>query len=61
MHNWKLQNEWKVYHMTQSYDETIKLDADMLFTVDVNYYWEAMKARENLALLYVILSIHLEM
>ena len=45
MHNWKLQNEWKVYHMTP-YDETIKLDADMLFTVDVNYYWEIMKARK---------------
>ena len=44
MHNWKLQNEWKVYHMTP-YDETIKLDADMLFTVDMDYYWEAMKAR----------------
>jgi hypothetical protein len=44
MHNWKLQNEWKVYHMTP-YDETIKLDADMLFTTDVNYYWEIMKAR----------------
>ena len=45
MHNWKLQNEWKVYHMTP-YEETIKLDADMLFTVDVNYYWEIMKARK---------------
>jgi hypothetical protein len=44
MHNWKLQNEWKVYHMTP-YDETIKLDADMLFTTDVNYMWEAMAAR----------------
>lgn len=45
MHNWKLQNEWKVYHMTP-YDETIKLDADMLFTVDVGHYWEVMKARK---------------
>jgi hypothetical protein len=44
MHNWKLQNEWKVYHMTP-YDETIKLDADMLFTVDMNHYWEVMAAR----------------
>jgi hypothetical protein len=44
MHNWKLQNEWKVYHMTP-YDETIKLDADMLFTTDANYMWEVMGAR----------------
>ena len=44
MHNWKLQNEWKVYHMTP-YDETIKLDADMLFTQDVNYMWQTLNAR----------------
>lgn len=44
MHNWKLQNEWKVYHMTP-YDETIKLDADMLFTQDVNHMWEVLGAR----------------
>lgn len=44
MHNWKLQNEWKVYHMTP-YDETIKLDADMLFSVDMNYVWQVLGAR----------------
>src|SRR5271157_3807356 len=27
---WKLENEWKAYHVTP-YRETIKLDADMLF------------------------------
>ena len=44
MHNWKLQNEWKVYHMTP-YDETIKLDADMLFSVDINHVWQVLGAR----------------
>ena len=42
--SWKIQNKWKYGYMSP-YDETIKLDADMLFTVDVNYYWEIMKAR----------------
>lgn len=35
---WKLQNEWKAYHITP-YVETIKLDADMLFTSDISDWW----------------------
>lgn len=35
---WKLENEWKVIHMTP-YDETIKLDADMLFFSDIHGWW----------------------
>jgi hypothetical protein len=35
---WKLQNEWKAYHVTP-YVETIKLDADMLFTNDIAAWW----------------------
>lgn len=35
---WKLENEWKVIHMTP-YDETIKLDADMLFPSDISSWW----------------------
>lgn len=35
---WKLENEWKAYHITP-YAETIKLDADMLFTSDIGDWW----------------------
>lgn len=37
--SWKLENEWKAIHMTP-YDETIKLDADMLFPSDISKWWE---------------------
>ncbi|MBT3525921.1 MAG: hypothetical protein HN482_06445 [Bdellovibrionales bacterium] len=36
---WKLKNEWKAYLMTP-YQETIKLDADMLFFSDFSCYWD---------------------
>ena len=38
MHNWKLHNWWKAYHMTP-YKETICLDADMIFTHDHSEWW----------------------
>lgn len=37
--DWKLENEWKTIHMSP-YDETIKLDADMLFFNDIKLWWE---------------------
>lgn len=42
--SWKLENEWKVIHMTP-YEETIKLDADMLFTTDVSGRWDALSSQ----------------
>jgi len=42
---WKLENEWKVVHMTP-YEETIKLDADMLFFNDIDLWWEMMSTSE---------------
>jgi hypothetical protein len=39
--DWKLENEWKVYHVTP-YEETIKLDADMLFPGDISPWWDIM-------------------
>lgn len=42
---WKLENEWKVIHMTP-YDETIKLDADMLFFYDIGTWWDVMSERD---------------
>jgi hypothetical protein len=42
---WKLENEWKAYHVTP-YRETIKLDADMLFPIDIKEWWEVL-AQQN--------------
>lgn len=42
---WKLENEWKVVHMTP-YEETIKLDADMLFFNDIDVWWDMLAANE---------------
>ena len=38
---WKLENWWKAIYMTP-YDETICLDADMLFFEDYSEWWEIM-------------------
>jgi len=39
--DWKLENEWKAIHMSP-YDETVKLDADMLFTTDISLWWDSL-------------------
>lgn len=36
---WKVENRWKIYHCTP-YEETIVLDADMLFLEDISKWWE---------------------
>lgn len=38
---WKLENEWKAIYMTP-YDETIKLDADMIFPGDISHWWDTL-------------------
>lgn len=42
---WKRKNEWKAIYMSP-YDETIKLDADMLFTNDISEWWEILQQSE---------------
>lgn len=42
---WKLENEWKAIHMSP-YEETIKLDADMLFTSDLTEWWNVLGQSE---------------
>lgn len=44
--SWKLENEWKAIYMTP-YDETVKLDADMLFLSDVSNWWNAMSLTDG--------------
>lgn len=42
---WKIENKWKYYHMTP-YDETIILDADMLFPSDISHWWNILSQQE---------------
>lgn len=42
---WKLSNEWKAIFMSP-YEETVKLDADMLFLTDIEAWWDVMATSE---------------
>ena len=42
---WKIQNKWQ-YFWLSPYDETIVLDADMLFFHDISHWWEVLKDKE---------------
>lgn len=43
--DWKLENEWKAIHATP-YEETIKLDADMLMTADIASWWDMLSRQD---------------
>jgi hypothetical protein len=43
--SWKLENEWKAYHMTP-YEETIKLDTDMLFLQNIDLWWDTLAKQD---------------
>jgi hypothetical protein len=42
---WKIENKWKYFHMTP-YDETVILDADMLFPADISHWWDVLSTKE---------------
>lgn len=42
---WKINNKWKYYYMTP-YDESVILDTDMIFPVDVSHWWEHLSAKD---------------
>lgn len=42
---WKIENKWKYYHMTP-FDETIILDADMLFPADISHWWDILSKKD---------------
>lgn len=44
--SWKLENEWKAIYMTP-YDETIKLDADMIFPTSIEAWWDYLGESEG--------------
>lgn len=41
IHTYKIENEWKIPYITP-YDETIKINADMLFTTDISLWWQTL-------------------
>ena len=42
---WKIENKWK-YIYASPYDETVILDADMLFPADVSYWWDILSTKD---------------
>ena len=42
---WKIENKWKYFYMTP-FDETVVLDADMLFPTDISYWWDTLVQKE---------------
>lgn len=45
--SWKIENRWKIYHVTP-YDETIVLDADMLFLTDISHWWKYLNKNHQI-------------
>ena len=45
---WKINNKWKYYYMTP-FDETVILDADMLFTSDISDWWDTLSQKNIFA------------
>lgn len=43
--DWKLINDWQVYHASP-YEYTIKLEADMYIPRSIDYYWDALRHRD---------------
>ena len=43
--NWKLQNDWQVYDASP-YDETIKLEADMIVPRNIEHWFDVMSAQD---------------
>lgn len=43
--DWKLINDWQVYHASP-YEYTIKLEADMYIPSSIDYYWDALQHRD---------------
>jgi len=42
---WKIENTWKFYYMTP-FEETVVLDADMLFPTDISYWWDVLSSKD---------------
>ena len=42
---WKINNKWKYLYMTP-YDETVILDTDMIFPIDVSHWWDILAQKD---------------
>lgn len=45
MSKWKIENKWKYYHVTP-FDETVVLDADMVFPEDISHWWGVLSEKD---------------
>jgi hypothetical protein len=52
---WKIENRWKIYHITP-YDETILLDADMLFLTNIDNWWKYLNENYDLFITSKVLT-----
>jgi hypothetical protein len=52
---WKIENRWKIYHVTP-YDETVLLDADMLFLTNVDNWWNYLGKNYDLFITSQVLT-----
>lgn len=42
---WKMHNEWKAL-IASPFDETIKIESDMLFTANIDHWWDILKLKD---------------
>ena len=52
---WKIENRWKIYHITP-YEETVLLDADMLFLTNVDNWWSYLNKNYDLFITSQVLT-----
>jgi hypothetical protein len=45
--DWKIENRWKIYHVSP-YDQTVLLDADMIFLTDIGHWWRYLENNHDL-------------
>lgn len=44
-HKWKMHNEWKAL-IASPFDETIKVESDILFTANIDHWWKTLSLRD---------------
>jgi hypothetical protein len=52
-HQWKMHNEWKAL-IASPFDETIKLEADILFTRSIDHWWNILSIKDICFTNYVV-------
>lgn len=58
--DWKIENRWKLYHMSP-YEQTIILDADMLFLSDISHWWNYLEKNHDLFITDKVLTYRNEL